>query len=272
VPKISFNQNVYLTHEETPLTDVHGYQACTDLLGAMCVSEDSRRYLEHAFPELDAQRVFYSVGGDEFHPPAGAKEKQIAYLPRKRPGDVHAVLSILRARGALDGWKLVEIQGMTRGRVAETLRRSALFLSSSDHEGFGLPPVEALACGCFVIGYTGFGGSEYFDPRFTVAVPDGDVFFFARAVETWLGSWTAEASVALGQEASRFAHDRYSPGGEEQSVRAAFDHFLRKAPAPKGIRRTLRAEETWTTEGRLRSTRSLALRQIAAGLVGLLRG
>ena len=28
-------------------------------------------------------------------------------------------------------------------------------------EGFGLPPLEAMASGCLVVGFTGFGGLEY---------------------------------------------------------------------------------------------------------------
>ena len=48
--------------------------------------------------------------------------------------------------------------------VADILRESQVFLSFGHPEGFGLPPAEALACGCLVIGYHGGGGREYFGP------------------------------------------------------------------------------------------------------------
>jgi len=46
--------------------------------------------------------------------------------------------------------------------VADILRSSRVFLSFSQREGFGLPPLEALACGCAVVGYHGFGGRALF--------------------------------------------------------------------------------------------------------------
>lgn len=38
---------------------------------------------------------------------------------------------------------------------------SRIFLSFSDLEGLGLPPIEAALCGNYVIGYHGGGGREY---------------------------------------------------------------------------------------------------------------
>jgi len=36
-----------------------------------------------------------------------------------------------------------------------------LFMSTGFPEGFGLPPLEAMASGCVPVGFTGFGGWEY---------------------------------------------------------------------------------------------------------------
>jgi glycosyltransferase involved in cell wall biosynthesis len=46
-------------------------------------------------------------------------------------------------------------------RVAASLAESAIFLSLSYLEGLGLPPLEAMASGCVVVGYHGYGGLEY---------------------------------------------------------------------------------------------------------------
>lgn len=272
IPKVSINQNAYYTFDRTPLSQQHAYRACPDLLGVLCVSEDSQRNLMHAFPDLDLQRVYYSYGGPEFRPPAEPKRKQIAYMPRKRGGDIHAVISILQARGVVDEWQLVPIENMARTQVAETLRRSALFLSTSDHEGFGMPPVEAMACGCFVIGYTGFGGSEFFDPRFTIAVPDSDIYAFARIVETWLGAWDPASAVAAGQAAADYIRGRYSHEAERTTLVAAFEHFLAKMPAPSGVQHVLQPGETWLEHQRPISNRRRAARHMKDAVLVLRHG
>jgi Glycosyl transferases group 1 len=269
VPRVSLNQNAYLTFSGLPLEVNHSYRTSSDLLGVICISEDSRRYLEYAFPGIDVQRVFNSYGDQEFFPPEQPKSKQIAYMPRKRAGDAHQVLSILRQRGALAGWEIVAIDGLHHLDVAATLRRSALFLSTIEHEGCALPPIEALACGCYVIGYTGFGGAEYFDPRFTTVVPESDILTFARTVERWLAAWDAVGSLPRSRAASDFIRRRYSHEAERASLVSAYEHLLAKRPAPRGVRHMLRADETWTV--RPRSDRYLAARQIKHGFKDFIR-
>ncbi len=46
---------------------------------------------------------------------------------------------------------LVELGFVSREILSAAYRRASLLLQTSDAEGFGLPPVEAMACGCQVI-------------------------------------------------------------------------------------------------------------------------
>lgn len=50
-----------------------------------------------------------------------------------------------------------------RPDLAEILRGSDLFLDTSLHEGFGLAPLEAMACGCVVVASASGGVSEYLE-------------------------------------------------------------------------------------------------------------
>jgi glycosyltransferase involved in cell wall biosynthesis len=75
---------------------------------------------------------------------------------------VEQVLNILHARGVLDGWEVISIDGLPEHEVAERLRSCAVFLSFGHPEGCPLPPLEAMASGCVVVGYHGRGGREYF--------------------------------------------------------------------------------------------------------------
>jgi glycosyltransferase involved in cell wall biosynthesis len=46
---------------------------------------------------------------------------------------------------------VVELGFVSREILTAAFRRARLLLQTSDAEGFGLPPVEAMACGCQVI-------------------------------------------------------------------------------------------------------------------------
>jgi glycosyltransferase involved in cell wall biosynthesis len=102
--------------------------------------------------------VPYAIDLDLFRP--GPKKRQIAYMPRKLPTQANFVRRLTTAFvGDAVAW--VPIDGATETETAAILAESAIFLSLSHLEGFGLPPVEAMASGCLVVGYHGFGGKEY---------------------------------------------------------------------------------------------------------------
>ncbi len=58
----------------------------------------------------------------------------------------------------------VPIQNMSPEEVAGAFASCHLFLATAFPEGFGLPPLEAMAAGCVPVGFTGFGGWEYMRP------------------------------------------------------------------------------------------------------------
>ena len=90
------------------------------------------------------------------------KKRQIAFMPRKL-GDyvsfIHATFVRMYPDYSEVPW--VAIHQMTRREAAKVLAESAIFLSLSDKESFGLPPLEAMASGCVVAGFHGDGGREY---------------------------------------------------------------------------------------------------------------
>jgi len=90
------------------------------------------------------------------------KKRQIAFMPRKL-GDyvsfIHATFVRMYPDYSDVPW--VAIHQMTRREAAKVLSESAIFLSLSDKESFGLPPLEAMASGCVVAGFHGDGGREY---------------------------------------------------------------------------------------------------------------
>jgi len=218
-PSVIFNQNAYRTFDRSALGVRDDQSLYRRVRAAVVVSEDSRRYLRHAFPKLSVHRVRVGIDASVFGC-SGRKKRQIAFMPRKLLEDAVQVLKILEARGALKGVRVVPIQHQDEREVARILRESLIFLSFSVQEGCPLPPLEAMACGCFVIGYPGRGGREYFRPAFCRTIADGDVLGFSQAVEEVLkSSGTGRAAVSrFARDASRYALSRYSLRAEESSV------------------------------------------------------
>ena len=229
VPKVVFNQNCYFTFTgyswDTALP-VSPYEH-PDVLGAMTVSTDSREYLEIAFPGLQVERIHVSIDPTVFHP-GEAKQPRIWFMPRKHPEDAAQVFQILRSRGSLRGIEVVAIDGLPEEEVAATLRSSFLFMSFGYPEGLSLPPAEAMACGCVVVGYHGMGGREYFDPAFCHPIEIGDIVGFVAAVEHILEQWrSGPAAVArMGMAASRYVLGTYPVEREKSDIQRAWSKFL----------------------------------------------
>jgi glycosyltransferase involved in cell wall biosynthesis len=112
------------------------------------------------------------------------KKLQIAYMPRRRREEVEIVITALKNRADMADVTFVEIENISSEEVCAILRDSLMFLSFSYKEGFGLPPAEAMAAGCLVVGYTGVGGDEYFTKDVGFPINDSDVTTFIETVET----------------------------------------------------------------------------------------
>jgi hypothetical protein len=231
--KVIFNQNAYHTFYQTPLgQDIAGLYSRPDVVAVAVISDDNRNYLTYAFPEVPLVRIRYGFDDQVWQPSSEAPGRRLAYMPRRRATEASQVLHLLAARGALAGWEVVPIDGLSEREVAAALRGCALFLSFSQHEGCPLPPTEALASGCHVIGYHGFGGAEYFELPYAEAVPDGDVVAFARAVEHFIAEYERDPhrwrEIAL--EGSLWILDRYSEEHEEGDVVDFYTAALTRLP------------------------------------------
>lgn len=185
INKIIFNQNAYSTFRGYQLFDSNRPPYLhPDTVATLVVSEDNKRYLEAAFPGLSPVRLRISFRQDIFYcEDLSQKKKQLCFMTRKNSSDVLQVISQLRARGVLQGWRFVALQNATEEEVATTMKESAMFLSFGHPEGISLSNIEAMAAGCYVVGYSGMGCREYFDPGYCTEVPFGDITQFVEQAE-----------------------------------------------------------------------------------------
>jgi glycosyltransferase involved in cell wall biosynthesis len=227
IPKIVFNQGAYLTFKD--MTDEFNVLPYThpDFLATIVVSEDSRSYLKYAFPHHPLHRIHNSINPQHFNFEP-RKKPQIAYMPRKNIGDVTQVLLLLKCRDALEGFERMKIDKMNEEQVGAVLRESMIFLSLSGQEGMSMPPLEAMACGCIVVGYDGLGGREFLTPEHGFPVRQGDVQAFARTLESILAELREEPATLLekARRASEFVARTYSPEQEERDIVDGWEKIL----------------------------------------------
>lgn len=228
-PLVVFNQNAHNTFRYYPAERRRSgaIYSQDNVLGAITVSKHNQQYLEFAFPRLSVARVVNGVDETLFHP-AGKKQRRIAFMPRKMPEDLAEVFNILSARATLDGWTLSPIDGMNERQVADEMRRSLVYLSTCQREGFGLPPVEAGMSGCLVVGYTGAAAAEYMDPEYCHPVAQQDTLGFARQLEETL-RFCEEQPDAAEKKGLAFAEvlaRTYSLSEERRSVIEAWRPLL----------------------------------------------
>lgn len=231
IRQVILNQNVYVTLDSiasgTP-DATKPFLNNPNLVAVAAVSDQNAELLRYAFRGLSVHRIRWALDPTVYFPSPVLPGRRIAFMPRRRAHDAAQVISLLRLRGVLDGWEVVEIAGCSEWGAAELMRSCRLFLSLSEREGLGLPPLEAIACGCLVVGFTGYAGVEFFHPPFATAIEDGDIGTFAAGVERLL-DWTEEDPSAARQAAldgSQYVLHAYSPEVEQRDLVGLFRALL----------------------------------------------
>jgi len=229
IRKVVFNQNCYLTFS-------HGYSLDKtyktisyqdkEVIAALVVSDDSKRYLSYAFPELKIIKIHNSIDPNLFSY-NGAKKTLISFMPRKHSDDALQVINILKSRDAFGDFEIMPIADKTETEAAHILRESLIFLSFGYPEGFSLPPAEAMACGCIVIGYHGMGGMEFFKPEFSYPITNGDIINFAQTIEKVIDLYKRDKNILnkKGEAASQYIFKNYSPEQQEKDIIQFWQHM-----------------------------------------------
>jgi glycosyltransferase involved in cell wall biosynthesis len=221
---IGFNQNAYLTFQHVQDGQLPAYDR---FAAALAVSPDSAEYLRFAFPGLEVAVVGNAIDADRFHPDPGSPPRRLALLPGKRPQEADELLRLLGER--ISGWDVVRIEGASEQQVADALRGAPIFVALGRREGFGLPAAEAMASGCYVVGFPGFGGRDLFEAGCSQAVEDGDVLTLARQVAATIDRYEREPEAVreAGARASRHALALCSAQRQREEL---LDFYRKHAP------------------------------------------
>jgi glycosyltransferase involved in cell wall biosynthesis len=154
------------------------------------------------------------------------RQHRVAHWPRKRPPEAMAIRALLpRLHPRHAALPFVALERATERQVAEAFGRSTLFLSLSRMESVGMTPLEAMASGCLVAGFTGIGGRDY-------ATPDN-------------GFWVEEDHVFAAADALAEAADLIQTGGP--ALLRMWEAGRATAEAWSYARFRVRLEEVWMT-------------------------
>jgi len=162
--------------------------------------------------------AFYSDEPKPLGPPF-----TVATMPRKGRRQLRFVQGLLAADGSgtSEALSWVEISGMPQEDVATRLRNAHIYVATGVNEGLGLPPLEAMAAGCLVVGFAGGGGAEYATAENGVWVPDEDVWALAEALEQTISALSNPAAAGLLQARRMAGH-----ATAQKYTRRRFEHEL----------------------------------------------
>jgi len=182
-----FVQNGYFVQRKANFTQASF--AYEHALWIICVSQDTENCIRFLFPTFAHKivRLHISVDASLFKQ-AEKKVNVITYMPRKLKK--HAELVLFFLAGHLPShWRIEAIDGLAPEQVANKLGQSKIFMSFSEPEGLGLPPIEAALAGNKVIGYTGQGGKEFWHAPIFEEINNGDIRGFAESVLRAVALW-----------------------------------------------------------------------------------
>lgn len=195
---------------EMPASEWAEWTAC-GVEAAVAVSEPVKSKIESRYGVPTAV-IFPSVDRTIFAP--AKKDRSIAYMPRQNPLAIRRILDRCR----LLGYSLLPIEAQSHSRVGEILARASIFLAAGPPEEFGLASLEAMACGCVVVGFASQGGREFMeDGSNCLLAADGDCEKAAHLLELAVRLMDEGRTSDLTQEALRTAR-KFSPGREAVEI------------------------------------------------------
>lgn len=207
--KIIFDQNPYY------MADI-GSNAVN---GFMVVSDDSLEYLKCLYPNKTIFHVPNYIDPEIF-PLCKNKKRIICIDGRKNWEDMEQVIRLIKPSCDKHGWELIGFNDYTEKQVSAVMQRATIYLQFGLREGLCLLPLEAMSCGCMVIGYHGQGGKEYVNPDIWDTIDAGNIILFAKTIIMRMKEYESGRNGFSGHE---FVHDKYSREKTKHSLKATFE-------------------------------------------------
>ncbi len=162
----------------------------------MTQSRTVQRLLEWSM-ELPVVYVPPYIDPALYFTPPYAKTRNVAYMTRKdRSGEW--LQGTLTRRNIARGYSWTPLRNLDEAAYAAALRSAMVYVPTTTQEGLHVSVLEAMACGCLVVGFSGIGGTDYLVPsgagQNSILVENGDLYTLGVALEGVLAGLAADVT------------------------------------------------------------------------------
>lgn len=171
--KVMYVQGEVFINRSLPYYGIDVWFSSVFNAGALPQFHEREPYLVR--PYID-RTVFYHDPSEEL-----SVRPTRVLIQQRKAGDTALANMLAEANELLSGAAarsapIVVLPDCDEAAFATALRSAQIFVAHSYPEGLGLPALEAMACGCLVVGFTGGGGTDYMQQGVNsfVARVDGD--------------------------------------------------------------------------------------------------
>jgi glycosyltransferase involved in cell wall biosynthesis len=199
------------------------------------ISDGITEYINTIMPGLNIKNYKQSIDRSLFNVPENPSEKypMISYMPGRGQESQMKTNNIIRTFYEFYPnyrWvRFAPLQGLNKEEFAKQVKSSAVALYTDEIAGFGTLPLEAMACGTHVVGWTPFGSKEYINQDNGFWAVNGDVFQLAELIG--------------------YALDRYFSGTlDNTEVQEQYEKTLSDYTSEKEVESVLNIYNTLTNE------------------------
>lgn len=174
----------------------------------MSVSAGITEYINAIMPGLRIKNCTQSIDREIFkRSKITDKFPKIAFMPGRSQDAVIKTYNVIKTFYSFYPnfrWiRFDELKGLSKEEFSERLASSSLCLYTDEIAGFGTMPLEAMACGTHVVGWTPLGGKEYMTADNGFWAANGDIFQLAELLGI------AVEKMITGQLDSEEVHKQY---------------------------------------------------------------
>lgn len=208
---------------------------------AISVSDGITEYLASIMPQLRVKQYSQSINREIFNVPENLSDKypMIAYSSGRDQGSEMKVNNIIRN---FQEWypqykffRFMKLNDLSREQYAERLKNCCIALYTDDIAGFGTLPLEAMACGTHVVGWTPFGGKEYINQADGKELQNGfwanngDIFNLSEVLGVAVDKWiNGELDQGVLQEAYEETLSRYTETKEAARILDIYNEYKKE--------------------------------------------
>ncbi len=181
---------------------------------------------------IEATLIHEYVTPERYHLAVEAKRPKVCYLTRKDRSAAW-LQQVLQAKGdPFDRFEWMPLRELSEDEYARNLREATVYVTTNMQEGMNSSVLEAMACGCLVVGFSGVGGRVFMKSdgpeQNCVLVENGNVPALGRELETVLRELAArpDAFARITGKGLETAQNYQNADDEAESLRSVFSPLV----------------------------------------------